>query len=242
MRTGLISYDGLPVGSGGGHGLGRLAARDAWSATQAFLRACTTAGTPTQLTLTLNSVEDDAPAVVDRCRTSAVAALDLHPSPHESRDYGGKGTGLIWKLAVDQADAAIAWREALGPLPSNWLGGPAVLAIDFQLRFRAATGEQELPYQEPACYLGQPYDGYGTRLGESRCRLTVSSRSSLSVIFFLPFEAPGPELWSYVAFLQSRLPFKFSSRHWRHWRLTKNAAAFVASNIKNPVLGSQAAD
>ena len=237
-RTGLIAYDGLPVASGGGHGLGRLDTQQAWVATLGFLRVCTTAVGPRHLTLSLNSVEDTEPTLIHRLTESAVAALGLYPSPHSRREYGSGGASLIWNLSLEDASAAVAWRQSLGPLEANWLGGPVLLVIDFAFRFRAGADGPELPYQGGACYLGQAYDGYGALLGESVCRLSLSSRNTLSVLFFLPFEAPGPELWQYVAFLQSRLPFRFSAKHWKHWQLTKKGTAYVGRRIKSPVLGA----
>jgi hypothetical protein len=238
-RAGLISYDGLPVGSGGGHGLGRLGPHEAWSATVDFMRACTTASPPRDVTLTINSVEDTEPGLPDRVRESAVAALGVYPAPNDRRSYGNtKGETLLWRLPPQQAAAAVAWRHSLGRLPSNWLGGPVVISMDWKLRFTAAADSRELPNQGATAYLAQPYDGYGTVLGESACRLTLSSQSKLSTVFFLPFEAPGPELWQYAAFLQSKLPFQFSPKHWKHWRLTKGGTSYVGHKIRDPVLST----
>ena len=235
-RKGLISYDGLPIASGGGHRLGRLKTKDAWAATLQFLNECTTTVGPSRVTLAINGVEDTDPQLLEQLRESAVAGLGLYPSPHDRQDYGGRGSTLTWHVSPEKAPKAVAWRDAIGPLPSNWLGGPALLSMDFQFRLKASTGNLELPYQDSGSYLHQAYDGYGALLGESGCRLTLSSRSTLSVLLFLPFEEPGPDLWQYVSFLQSRLPFRFSPRHWKHWRLTKKGTSYVGKKIKEPVL------
>jgi hypothetical protein len=144
---------------------------------------------------------------------------------------------MIWHLSTDQAAKAVEWRDSLGALKNNWLGGPALLSADFQFRFKALGEDRELPCQDSRWYLGQAYDGYGGVLGESCGKLSLSSRSTLSVVFFLPFEEPNPELWDYVAFLQRWLPFSFSAKHWKHWKLTKKGTAYVGTRIKNPVLG-----
>lgn len=57
----------------------------------------------------------------------------------------------------------------------------------------------------------------------------------------MPFEEPGAALWEYVAYLQSHLPFRFSQKHWKHWRLTKKGTSYVARKIKDPVLPSEVA-
>lgn len=238
-RAGVISYDGLPVTSGGGHGLGRLRAQQAWDATREFLTRCTTATHPRRLTLAINSVEDAEPGLADRLRESAVAELGLHPSPHERCGYGAvKARTLSWQLSPELTAAAVGWRDSIGSLPPNWLGGPALIQMDFEFRLRTADGEAELPFQGAAHYLEQPYDGYGALLGESGCRLSLGSRSTLSVLFFLPFEAVGPDLWAYVAVLQSRLPFRFSAKHWKEWRLTKKGTSYTSRRIPDPALGS----
>lgn len=236
-RSGLISYEGLPIASGGAHGLVRLKARDAWSATLQFLNECTTTVAPRRVTLALNGVEDTPPPLLERLRESAVAELGLYPSPHDRREYGSRGSTLTWHVSTDRAPQAVAWRDSVGPLPSNWLGGPALLSIDFQFRFKSPDG-LELPHQNSESYLRQAFDGYGALLGESGCRLTLSSRNTLSVLLFLPFEEPGPDLWRYAAFLQSRLPFRFSLRHWKHWRLTKKGTSYVGRTVKEPVLAA----
>ncbi len=231
-RVGLISYDGLPISGGGGHGMGRLDTEKAWLATTDFLRTCTTTVIPRTVTLALNSTEGSDPGLIDRLRESAVVALGLHPSPHDRRDYGGvQGTSLMWHVPPEDAAVAVAWRQSQGRLPDNWLGGSALLSLDFKCRLRCPDNDEELPFQDASSYLGLQYDGHGTSLGESRCRLTLSSRNTLSLVLFLPFESPHEELWHYVAFLQARLPFSFSSKHWKHWRLTKAGTSYVGRKI-----------
>ena len=132
MREGLISYDGLPISSGGGHGLGRLSPEKAWLATSTFLSVCTTGVQVRRATLAINSVEGSDPASTEQLCESAVAAIGIHPSPHERQNYGGvPGSSSTWRLSSETLPAAVAWRESLGALPSNWLGGPAVLRVDF---------------------------------------------------------------------------------------------------------------
>jgi hypothetical protein len=70
MRTGIISYEGLPIGSGGAHGLGRLRSLEAWQT------ALNHDATPEEKTR------------ADELRRSAPSQLGLHASPHERRDYG----------------------------------------------------------------------------------------------------------------------------------------------------------
>jgi hypothetical protein len=134
-------------------------------------------------------------------------------------------------LSSETLPAAVAWRESLGALPSNWLGGPAVLRIDFACRLREQASGEALPFQEASSYLGQAYDGYGAMLGESGCRLTVSSKSTLALLLFLPFESPNEAAWDYVSFLQESLPFRFSTKHWKHWRLSKSRTSYVGRKI-----------
>lgn len=236
-REGVISYEGLPINSGGAHGLRGLKSLDAWRKTLHFTGTCTTTTTPRRVILSLNhDATPEQEALRSSLIESAVAQLGLHPSPHDRSEYPGKGSSLSWRLDPQRVEDAVAWHGSLGALPTNWLGGPAQLGIDFRLRFKASPDGPELPYQDSSSYLGQAYDGYGAPIGESGCLLTLSSKCSLSVLFSLPFEEPGEELWQYAAFLQSHLPFRFSERHWRHWRLTKKKTSYVGRKIKEPVL------
>lgn len=175
-------------------------------------------------------------SVVARIKESAISKLGIHPSPHDRREYPTRGLNLIWNLDPLKAEDAVAWHDALGALPMNWLGGTALLSIDVRFRFTSPNDHGELPHQGSDSYLNQPYDGYGRLLGESVCRLTLSSKSALSVLFFLPFEDLGDPLWRYVAFLQAHAPFKFSERHWRQWHLNKKRTSYTAKKIKAPAL------
>lgn len=231
-RKGLISYDGLPISSGGAHGLGRLKPAQAWQALQRFLAACTTASEPNRVSLTINQTPDVEPAALESLIASAQSTLKLQTG--QRQECGELGVSYDWDLPDAQAGAAVEWLAAAKPV-HNRLGGTARVSLNYRFCLKSADGS-ELPFQTNKDYLGQKYDGYGTGLGESGCRLTLSARSALSILMFLPFEEPGAELWNYVGFLEEHLPMKLSNSHWKHWKLTKKGDNYISRRVSPQAL------
>jgi hypothetical protein len=231
----LISYDGLPISSGGAHSLGRLRVRPAWKAFQRFLSTCTTATEPSRVSITINETPDVDPDMIKKLRSSAIKMLEVPGRPQQRQDFGENGQALSWNLPAKLADTAIEWLSAAEPLAPTWLGGPAKVELDYQFRLKSARGA-ELPFQGSDDYLGQIYDGYGILLGESGCRLTVAARCALSLVLFLPFEEPDEALWKYASYLQENMLMKFSTKQWKHWKLTKKGDAYLSHRIAPPPL------
>jgi hypothetical protein len=234
-RSGLISYDGLPIKSGGAHGLGRLRPAAAWKAFRRFLSNCTTATQPTRVSITINDEPGVDPATIKSLRDSAKTMLRISSRPNQRRDFGEKGTSCSWDIPAGLADAAVDWLAGAGPLAPNWLGGPAKVAVDYEFRVKSPGGE-ELPFQRSEDYLGQNYDGYGVLLGESGCRLTLESKCALSLVLFLPFEEPDADLWKYARFFQKNMLMSFSKSHWKHWKLSKKGNVYTSHRITPPEL------
>jgi len=240
QRTGLVSYDGLPVSSGGGHGMGVTRPLKAWVAFQNFLAACTMASTPTATTVAIHPTPTVDPRVIDTLKESGRFLLGLSASPDRSDDWQNSGSSQSWQIANSKAAQAINWLELAGRQQKHWLGGPAEVSLDFVgLRLRSLDGQSEVPFQGGDNYLNQSYNGYGVILGESRCRLRLmTNRCTLSMILFLPFERPDQDLWEYVGFLQSQLPISLSQLHWSNWLLVKKGTAYLNRRLKDvPQLG-----
>jgi hypothetical protein len=232
-RKGLISYDGLPISSGGGHGLGRLHPAEAWDAVRRFLQTCTTAKVPERISIDIHDFHDEDAAQSARLLAAAVARFYLSSREHRRQDYSGKGSTRSWDLPPTLGDQALEWLSAESLSP-GWLGGPAHVNLDFQFRLKSTAGE-ELPFQASGDYLDYVYSGYGIVFGESVARLRFSARSTLSLVLFLPFEAPDEYLANYAAFLQANLPIKLSRHHWKHWTLTKKGNSYVGRRMPPPI-------
>jgi hypothetical protein len=176
-----------------------------------------------------------SPEVVAQLTKSAQLIVGLSATPDQMVDWPENGSSLSWDIPLSDCGQAVQWLDAAGKQPSHWLGGPAEVRIDFnKLRFLEAGRRDELPYQGRDYYLDQAYDGYGTFLGESGCRLRLmTNKSSLSMVLFLPFEQPDEALWAYASHLQSHLPIAFSQKHWAHWKLTKKADSYRRVRIKS---------
>lgn len=235
-RRGLISYDGLPIASGGGHGLGRIGARAAFDAVERFLAACTKTTAPVRVTITVRFEDHTQPTLIAALHASAASQLGVRLDEVDQNMYGGTMVQR-WPVSTKRAADTLEWLAGAKGLPKTPLGDAASVALDYDLRLKAMKGSAALPFQKPDNYCCQAYDGYGVKLGRSGCRIVLGeSRSSMSAILFLPFEEPGPELWQYARFLQSHLPFRFSHKHWKHWRLTRKGNSYVGRHIEAPDL------
>lgn len=234
-RKGLVSYDGLPISSGGAHGLRNAGPLEAWNSLQSFLSDCTTASGPTQVSLHINDLPEVDRTTLARLNATLRAQLESYLE-FESRDeLGDRGATDCWTVAPAGAEAAVRWLDAAGPLEDNWLAGPASLMICFEFRFKGSTGV-ELPFQSNDYYLGQAYNGYGLMLGNSVCQLTLSASSKLSLVIFLPFEEPDIECMEFATFLRHHSPIEFSELHWKHWKLNKKGDRYVGRRIGSPLL------
>jgi hypothetical protein len=230
-RRGLISYDGLPVSSGGSHGLGRIGPRAAFDAVERFLGTCTKTTAPRRATITVRFEDHTQPALIAALHASAASQLGVRLADVNQNTYGGTMV-QDWPVSTKRAADTLEWLAGAKGLPKTPQGDAASVTLDYHVRLKAMKGGAELGFQKPDCYLRQAYDGYGVTLGRSGCRIVLGeSRSSMSTILFLPFEEPGPELWQYARFLQTHLPFKFSHKHWKHWRLTKKGNSYVGRRI-----------
>jgi hypothetical protein len=205
-----VTYDGLPISSGGAHGLGRIGLRDAYGQTTSFIDSC---------------MRLVAPREQDFC-FQRVPELPDFPDwePRFRKEFGG-GSDRRIRLLDTQVDAAMAFLERVEPQPKNqWGMAPLWFTTSWRVQVLDPATKEPFPGQDPSRYSGVAYAG--AALGESRLNLMLSNRASLGVALCFP-DIDDSRLRQVIPWLQEHAPFRFASRHWRQWTPT-NAGSFRA--------------
>lgn len=206
MLESAVAYDGLPISSGGAHGLGRITAREALDSWLRFLSSCTQAAP-------IESWFDfpDTPGLnVD----ADVFGLIEDRFPSQS------GRFLV---AADQVDDAIALFESLEPLPANeWRMAPVWLWFTAQFQLRSPSSDALWPGQDPAEF-GHFQTPGGVLLGTSSTRLILQAKRSMGLSLSIP-DATDDDLDEIVPWLGAALPFRLSPKHWTRWTRTRTGS------------------
>lgn len=204
-----VVYDGLPISSGGGHGIQRLdpvAALEAW---RAFLETCTQDATV------------QARFEIDESRKPSRTVL------RELKDQFGEQHEWLtpwYPFSATRLNEAVTWLEQVLPDVTHADGQSSVhLAADADFHLRRPDGGV-WDGQSPERF-GDFVTPGGVRLGASTTRLLLSGQRSMSLTLSLPLatddEADQMRLW-----LQPHLPFRLSDKHWTRWTLNSNGRTY----------------
>ncbi len=226
----VITYDGLPISSGGAHTLRMRGPKAVHAAITQFATTCSDYTRPTQLYVELlkgKEIPRSFSAMVER-----KFLLDFG-APRRTRALG-QAIGTQWDIPKERAEDVLTLLEGPQPLPTDRLY-PLALNLVANFRLIDPQGGSVLPRQERTDYLhfeAAP----GLYLGTSTLYARLSAVSTVSVFFSLPYEELGPALREHVRFLQTHLPFKLSAHHWKRWHINKAGTRYVGRRISG-VLG-----
>jgi hypothetical protein len=210
-----VAYDGLPISSGGSHKLGRISPRQALTAWQGFLDACTQ---PSPV-----SCWFDLPMTPELTVEPAVVARLSAMFPERTRDR--------FPVPRDGIDQAVDLIESIEPQPTNqWGMAPVWLWFTADFQLLRPDGSGVWPGQDPARF-GHFQTPAGITLGASSTRLVLQARRSLGLSLSIP-EASDEDLQRVVPWLQNHLPMRLSAKHWARWTLTKNGRTYRGKKIE----------
>lgn len=233
LRTALITYHGLPSGP---HSLGRQSAVEVWRSISGFLADCAMVLHQRQ-ELSIHHL-GRKPTRVEQEALDHARSRYGKPSQHKTGPRG-EMREKAFLVRPDQMADAVEWVVSKNAMPPIDLGygwvWPSV-GVRLSVLFTLAdlrTGVA-LPFQGTEHYGGQGFDGYcASGLGESLMNVGLTNgKSHCYAALSLPFEAATEGLWMYVEELQCRLPFKFSDKHWRLWRLNEAGTAYQSTKIQ----------
>ncbi len=243
LRRAVITYEGLPLSSGGAHSLGRLDPMTVWIRLGAFMDACATGVRMTarielfdqssageRLAASLGLVQRSVHRQVKSSATSSFGK-PRRGIAVEAVEPGEGLRGVYWMLQESDVIPAIEWMKSQPSQPDTFIGPALVVSVEGPFRLRHPRSGDELPHQDPAAYGDFDFTGWGHLLGQSGLRARLGSYSTCSIVLSLPFEEATPELLGYVQVLQGYLPFKLSSKHWTRWQLNKGGNGYHGRKI-----------
>lgn len=211
-----VTYDGLPIGRGGAHALGRISGRDALAAWLRFLDLRTEPA-PIQAwfdfpTTPGLSVDPDVVRLVE-------SEFPLDPARRHRAP-----------VPFDRAEQAVALLESIEPQPTNrWGMAPVWLWFTAAFRIRSPTGPGLWPGQDPALF-GDFETPAGIVLGTSSTRLALHAKCLMGLRLSIPLATDG-DLATMAPWLQEALPMRLSSKHWARWVLTKDQRSYRATKV-----------
>jgi hypothetical protein len=229
-RPALIVYDGLPVSSGGAHGLGKRGPVDVWTQLSRFLHQCADLIGSYETALLVYEAAGKPLTPIESGKTSATTLFGM-----PQRRVAVTGVVEIlensWGLGADQLPQALTWLTEQHLVPSLSTGPAFVVGLQARFRLKDPDSGEVLPFQGPEHY-GHQTLGHQLPLGVSMLYARLAARSTCSLTLCLPFTDVSPELMRCVVALQHRLPFKLSEKHWARWQLNAAGSAYYSRKIR----------
>ena len=227
-RPSIITYDGLPLASGGAHSLRTRSPLAALAQVRNFLSSCTDCVQPQKAWIEVVTgasvpAEFSAP-LVEKLRAELRA-------PGNRKSQGAGSTANIWPVAAAQVDAFVGLIEQISPLPvMPYRLQPVTVAAIFKFHLLHPQSRAVLPWQGAAFY-GNFSAVPGHLLGESQLYARISGRSTVSLFLSFPFLDVSEDLLATAGFVRAHLTFPLSPNHWKRWRLTKNTKGYLGRRL-----------
>ena len=211
-----VTYDGLPLASGGAHSLGRISPVKALAGWRTFTVTC---------------------ARVDHLRGYFSAPTNPGLEP---------GDGVLDKVAhhfapdreapdrfvvpANRVDDAVRLYESFGQQPTNDYGIAALwLTLVADLTMLQPETGTPWPGQDPQRF-GSFVTPGGIRLGSSSAKLILRGKASLGLSLSFP-EATDEDVETVVPWLQAALPMRLSSKHWARWTRTTGGNSYRSRRL-----------
>ncbi|HXH51233.1 MAG TPA: hypothetical protein VNM47_17980 [Terriglobia bacterium] len=227
-RPSIITYDGLPLSSGGAHALRTRSPLAALAQVRNFISSCTDCVQPQKASVEVVTGANVPAEFSDPLMERLTADLR---APGNRRSYGRGNTAHFWPVAAPQIDALVELIEQVSPLPAMpYRLQPITVAAVFKFHLLDAHSRAVLPWQGGAFY-GNCSAVPGQLLGESQLYARISGRSTVSLFLSFPFEDVSEDLLTTAGFVRTHLPFPLSPNHWKRWRLTKNGKGYAGRRL-----------
>lgn len=224
-RLAVITYEGLPLASGGAHKLRTRGSVAAFNALQSFASAVSLDATPTDLLVEVVTGDGVAKEFTD----SLSSEFDSNFMRRPSRAIGAY-TGHQWEINASCLNRIVDQFERLRPIPqAGYAGNAAVIHATWNLVLTDKE-RRPLPYQGKDDYLGYEI-GYEFSLGQSLVYARISETTTAHLFLSLPFEDVTDDARQLAAEIESHFPCRLSSKHWKMWKLTKNGRSYVGRKI-----------
>jgi hypothetical protein len=234
LRSSVITYDGLPISSGGAHGLRTRSPKVALEQVRDFLRMCTDNSSPSDV-----FVEVIVSRSFQKEFTVPLAErLTAHLGTPIRRHAGAEDIAHRWTLTAHQIDEHVELIAQACPLPRHpFKIQPFVVAALFKFRLVSQETNVALPCQDVA-YYGNFSPRPGQLMGESQLYARISERSTVSLFLNFPFQERSESFLAAAAYVQANLPFLLSPNQWKQWRSTKRGSKYLGRRIRVQIAGA----
>lgn len=231
-RSAAITYEGLPISSGGAHTLRTRGFVETARSLSDFVSSVSIISTPTDLTLELLSGGEINETEFARQYEDAYGKYGLKKFTRAMGDY----IGHQWALDVNTLHEVAAQLEKLRPIfHAGYAGWQVVLHATWKLEFREEDSHLALPYQSRTYYNDFEIT-WNVFLGESGVYARISEKSTAALFLSLPFEEVTEDCHRLAVRIQKAFPVRLSAKHWKRWSLTKAGKNYVGRKIKSPIL------
>lgn len=216
----FISYEGLPLNSGGAHSLGTKPCDKIHAECVHFLQMFTNNEMADYIVLTFHGSRDrtykSLPSVWRLAKRFGVPTLG-------SWQYAtGRRRTYTWYLkSVKDVEDGLQLLDAFASYPPN---DPSPLVLSFMWRFYFIDPDTKevLPGQDKIPMID-------SRLQNSQLYLRLGQKSTVSAWFTFPFEEWNEQSKLYIRTITSGAPFKCADKHWRLWKYSNNGKWFPRS-------------
>lgn len=233
LAKSVVTYDGLPVGSGGGHHLRTRDPRVALTQVDSFLDRCTTEPKEKHFTVNLLSGEEEG---IPKEWTEFLLRRFKNTYGESALKTLGRTLEYSWSIPESDVKSQVDFIGSLGSLPTHQYGmQPLCVTAHRVIKLTNGEGGTPWPHQDPSSYSHFQVSGYGEALGRSVVYARISERSTISLFLNFPFEPGDPELQRAVSGVQDNLPFSLSKSHWKHWKLTKAGDKYLGRKMASPL-------
>ncbi len=200
----FISYEGLPINSGGAHSISKNSPKENYEQTLYFLSLFADTTEPKSIELTLYKSQNK-----DYSNFKLLLKLILKFGIPNIKNDGWLKT-WNWKLTKKNITKALDTLKLNNELPKN-PAGPITISFYWNFHFKNPNTNQILPNQNLIPELD-------FRNKNSQIYLRLSKKSTISVWFAFPFNEIGKYESEFIKGIKDNLPFKMSDKHWRIWK------------------------
>jgi len=224
-RSAAITYDGLPISSGGAHKLRTRGFTDALLVLQSFVTAVSLDPRPKDCAVEVLA-GDDVPASF---ASGVIAHCDAHFIKCRRRRVGEYSSSQ-WAVDPGSLPAIVDTLEQRRPIPkAGYAGYAAAIHVTWNIVFADGL-RQPIPYQGKEHYLGFECS-FQRYLGESLVYARISEATTANLFLALPYDTVTSDARRLAEKIQCHFPARLSSNHWKIWRLTKKGDGYIGRRV-----------
>lgn len=215
----FLTYDGLPVKSGGAHSIRGKNLKLNWQKANNFIKNISASYLNAQYVLKLYLGCEEVRKYVEIFKLK----FGLYPKEKMASTYE---KFYEWDITEDKVNEVIQILDEIKPQPKHWIE---------PIRFEATSQFYLSNLDKKISLDGQSLDyniddGYGHYTSLSNFMITVTEKVLLSIWLVIPFRTIDAELKSYVNKLVEFAPVKLSDKHWKIWNYT-NTQKLIGKKI-----------